>query len=371
MTELFVRRPRVHRIAAHSTARSAAQPAGTPATRGHRHPWRLASLSALALLLALPLTTMPRPASAADPTPTDKTTDAATDAAGDTPRDTQTPTPASAPADTGAPQAASATDAETASDESVSKPIPDALREPVTQAEFLGRQLYFHDRAAWIATDAMLADKRMRRRKDEIRGWVTEPAADGIRVIFVGEGDAPKRMFEIVVDESDRVSEAVIDGPEPLTERQLAQLRARRLALTQSVDRCASVYNTTAIPAADGGFRVYLSPAFAQHGVYPVGGYHLLRIDAAGEKVLSTRRFTKGCLDITDRVPDEAKRRNKDATPDMMMVTHLLDPQPTEVHVFVSLHARVPLVVMTVDNKLLWFLSRGHVAFYGTIPEKD
>lgn len=321
------------------------------------------SLPTLALLLALPLATALRPVIAAGPAPTDTVVEA--------PADTPAPPSpsADAPAKAGTTPDTSVDEGED-SDDAV-KPTPEALREPVTQAEFLGRQLYFHDRAAWIATDAMLADARIRRRKDEIRGWVSEPAADGIRVIFVGEGATPKRIYEIVVDESDRVSEAIIDGPEPLTTQQLAQLRARRLALSQSFDRCASVYNTTAIPTADGGFRVYLSPAFAQQGVYPVGGYHLFRIDETGEKVLSTRRFTKGCLDVTDRVSDKARRKDKDAQPALMMVTHLLDPQPTEIHVFVSMHAQVPLVVMTVDNRLLWFVKHGHIAHYGVLGDKE
>ena len=41
------------------------------------------------------------------------------------------------------------------------KPVPAELQAAVTRAEFLGRELYLHDRAAWLATDAMRADKRM------------------------------------------------------------------------------------------------------------------------------------------------------------------------------------------------------------------
>lgn len=48
-------------------------------------------------------------------------------------------------------------------DDDAPQPIPAEMQPAVTQAEFLGRQLYLHDRAAWLATDAMLADKRMRK----------------------------------------------------------------------------------------------------------------------------------------------------------------------------------------------------------------
>lgn len=246
-------------------------------------------------------------------------------------------------------------------DDDAPQPIPAELQPAVTQTEFLGRQLYVHDRAAWLATDAMLADKRMRKLQKSVGGWLTEPSALGVRVIFISKGDAPQRLYEIDVDEAERLSEPTLESPTPLTPEHLAQLRARNLATSQSFMQCARKYNTVVLPSSS-GMRVYLMPGFAEHGVYPLGGYHLYEIDSTGEKILSSRKFSNGCIEHQD----SPKGLPKGAKPSFGMFTHLLDPQPTEVHVFVSLHAKVPLMIMTIDNKMMWSVKSGKVELIDT-----
>lgn len=249
-------------------------------------------------------------------------------------------------------------------DDETPQPVPAALQPAVTQAEFLGRQLYLHDRAAWLATDAMLADKRMRKLQKSIGGWVTEPTALGLRVIFISRDDTPRRLYEIDVDEAERLSEATVESPTPLTAEHLAQLRARNLATSQSFLQCARKYNTVVLPSSS-GMRVYLMPGFAQHGVYPLGGYHLYEIDGVGEKILSSRKFTNSCIEHQD----SPKGLPKGAKPSFGMFTHLLDPQPTEAHVFVSLYAKVPLMIMTSDDsstRMVWSVQSGKIELIDT-----
>lgn len=239
------------------------------------------------------------------------------------------------------------------------KAVPAELQPAVTRAEFLGRQMYLHDRAAWLATDAMLADKRMRKLKNSVGGWLTEPSALGVRVIFVDRGDTPRRLYEIDVDEAERLSEATVESPTPLTAEHLAQLRARKLAASQPYMACAQRYNVVVLPSS-GGMRVYEMPGFSKQDVYPLGGYHLFEIDGAGEKILSSRKFTNGCIEHDDSgLPDRAMADG--FKPAGAMFTHLLDPQPTEVHVFVSLYARQPIMVSTTSNRVLWLVERGAI----------
>ena len=40
--------------------------------------------------------------------------------------------------------------------------------------------------------------------------------------------------------------------------------------------------------------------------------------------------------------------------PEALVVTHFLDPTPTEIHVFSSLAAQVPIYVATTQNKHVW-----------------
>jgi hypothetical protein len=246
--------------------------------------------------------------------------------------------------------------------------IPAELQPAVTRAEFLGRQIYLHDRAAWLATDAMLADPRMRKLREKIRGWLTEPSAHGVRVIFIDDGDAPRRLFQIDVDESERLTEAVIEAPEPLGPDLLAQLRARKLALEQSFMRCARQYNSVILPSTD-GLRVYLMPAFARRNVYPLGGYHLFETDAAGARILSSRKFTNGCIELDETAKDAPPRKDGFKAMGTMMFTHLLDPQPSEVHVFVSLYASQPFMLATSENEMLWEVGRGRIALNASLKD--
>ncbi len=238
------------------------------------------------------------------------------------------------------------------------KAIPAELQAAVTRAEFLGRQIYLHDRAAWLATDAMLADKRMKALKERVGGWVTEPTAHGIRVIFISKDETPVRLYQIEMDEREALSEAVLESPEPLAPEHHAQLRARALAGSQSFMMCSKQYNVVTMPSAE-GIRVYMMPSFPAHGVYPLGGYHLYETDSTGEKILASRKFSNGCIEHRDVAPGQPK----DATSAFGMFTHLLDLQPTEVHVFVSLYAKVPMMILSVDNKLTWTVIKGKIAF--------
>lgn len=251
-----------------------------------------------------------------------------------------------------------------AAERSVAEPnaadtLPAELQSAVARAEFLGRQIYLHDRAAWLATDAAHAEPRMRERMSRIGGWVTEPTAHGIRVIFVSKDETPARVFEVEVDERDTLSEAVVESPEPLRAEHLAQLRGRGLAVSQPFMACGRSYNAVAMPSAE-GVRVYLMPAFPRSGVFPLGGYHRYDLDHAGETVLSSRSFSNTCIELDETAPLDAPR-DDGLTPVGMMFTHVLDPHPTEIHVFVSLYAKRPFMISTVANKRLWNIEQGRI----------
>lgn len=248
-------------------------------------------------------------------------------------------------------------------DEDVPKEIPAELQAAATRAEFLGRQMYLHDRAAWLATDAMLADERMKPLQSRLSGWVTEPTAHGIRTIFVSSDETPVRLFEIEVDEGERLSEATLESPEPLTAEHRAQLRARETVRTRDFMRCAKQYNAVSMPSVE-GLRVYAMPAFERQGLYPLGGYHLFRFEADGVTIADSRKFTNGCIEH-----DETAGASADGARMVGgMYTHLLDPQPTEVHVFVSLYAKLPLTIVTSPNKSMWRVHKGRIEYLYALP---
>ena len=59
------------------------------------------------------------------------------------------------------------------------------------------------------------------------------------------------------------------------------------------------------------------------------------------------RAFTKSC----SAVPIDSPKA-KDAKSPILTITHLLDPTPTEIHVFSSLVARMPVMVATGTRKI-------------------
>lgn len=100
-----------------------------------------------------------------------------------------------------------------------------------------------------------------------------------------------------------------------------------------------------------GGWAAYLLPGTTQHGVVPIGGSYRLDLDAAGERILKQRPFTRTCIAL------DSPRSDRSMKAVAMMVTHLLDPVPTEVHVFWSLWARQPMYVATSEGN--WLIEDG------------
>jgi hypothetical protein len=53
----------------------------------------------------------------------------------------------------------------------------------------------------------------------------------------------------------------------------------------------------------------------------------------------------------------------------MMTLTHLLDPQPTEIHIFASYYVPIGLMIITTENERVWSVERGSVGYMGKLDE--
>jgi hypothetical protein len=215
-----------------------------------------------------------------------------------------------------------------------------------------GRLIFELDRAAWVTTDDMLARVRDPSAAG-ISGWTVERDGDGYKVIYFarGEGDAMSAVYQGRVENHHVVSRQVFPpgARPPLTalERRLAL--ARGLVERMGRRPCTSgPFNTVAIPpdSPDGPLDLYALTAQTENGTYPFGGHFLAHVSAAGE-ILSQRAFTNGCLNMN--VPPQRQERTE-----ALAVTHLLDPLPTEIHVFLSLSAGLPVFVATNNPERVW-----------------
>lgn len=223
----------------------------------------------------------------------------------------------------------------------------------IARASRLGALLYAYDRAAWKATDAMVAASG-RAGLPRDGGWVIEAEPNRTLVVtfYAGRPDAARVLFTARTRDGEVIEGRPVTTPTPLTDAQKRLARARDAAAAEAVARgwrpCTPApFNAVMLPAgeADGPIAVYLLSPQVKAGAYPLGGHHRVLIGPDGE-VAGARSFTSGCLTMEPPKPPPGGRAVG------LFVNHLLDPVPTEMHVFSSYAARMPIMVGTRDKRL-------------------
>jgi hypothetical protein len=244
--------------------------------------------------------------------------------------------------------------------------------EAAAEAEQRGLAMYAHDQAALRATEQLREDVAKAGgmdalRKKGLRGYVVEPFLGALETVFYGEQDG--RTFAIArytYADGRIVSGGLLEPGEPdeLSPLALRMVKALGKAgdamATPGHELCSkSPPNSLVLPEKD-GLSVYVLTSTTDPKVYPAGGHYRFDIDAEGELV-GERRFMTGCfpIDLT-KIP-------KGTRPTLLM-THLLDPQPTEIHSFVSQNVPLTLAVVTAPNRYLWQVRDGKITFLQDKP---
>lgn len=228
------------------------------------------------------------------------------------------------------------------------------------QINAVGRAIFDHDRAAWLATDAVLAAVP-RGRLAEVRGWVTRERDAGWLVRFVERGDTPCSRVDVAVGDS--VGEVEVHEPcAPLTESEVAMFAARQTAAGALENPCSDRYNTVVLPASlveREGWLVYLLASTTKPGAVVAGGHRRVLVSADGGSVVSYTELSSACLTLDPPDPDAS------VEPVAMVVTHVISDTPIETHVFLSLAHERPLLVMT--SKGIWQLVSGDMVNLGSL----
>lgn len=237
------------------------------------------------------------------------------------------------------------------------QPDPSNYQPAIKQAEHWGRLIYDYDQTVAKATDIALSNRTFKRDK-RVQGWITSMQSDGIATLFVGPeaGGAPAVLYE--VSPATNFALSALDPPRPLTAEESGEFTARQTALAAMTSPCSKSYNTIVLPLKIGdtdAWRVYLLPGTTKQNVVLVGGYYRYDVSSDGNTITSQRAFTRSCLELVN-----------DKRTAGLMATHLLDPQPTEVHVFASLLARKPFYVGTTGNRILWMIDGGKISTVDT-----
>ena len=235
--------------------------------------------------------------------------------------------------------------------ESVPQELPPQEEQAASRRdEATGLTIFKHDHAAAVATDALGALGILKSDK-RLRGWITQEQAEGILVTFISgdANEAPQALYRVSVSKEGEVTgpPQELKTPQALTEFESHAAAARIFAGKYSFQPCAEHYNTVVVPAdssASPNWVVYLIPATQDALRIPLGGAHRLELDATAEHLINERGFTRSCVVLGDP-KGNAKQR-----PVMLAATHLLDPVPTEIHVFWNLWTGIPLDILTPPN---------------------
>ncbi len=214
-----------------------------------------------------------------------------------------------------------------------------------------GTQLFRFDQAAWHVTDAALAaisDPS----KGLVRGYITTSALNDLKTTFFGENGGNYYALFSAVWTGSAIIDAKIYPPEkqiPVTPEEQQLIEARKVAIDGigTMEMCSSASpNVIVLPgaSADDPVSVYVLTPQTKSGVFPLGGHH--RIDVKGGKIVAKRDFTKSCINF-DKFANPKNER-----PEAVVITHLLDSIPTEIHVFSVYALGIPLFVGVQDGRI-------------------
>ncbi|MCW3838140.1 hypothetical protein ACFQ1E_19450 [Sphingomonas canadensis] len=212
-----------------------------------------------------------------------------------------------------------------------------------TLAAARGKLIRAYDQAAWHGTDAMFA--RIQHPEDVIGGWIVDGPAHAPVLVFFDRNDAdPHAVFVVEFLDGKIVATRLIgEGDDAsLSPERKAMIAARERGIAAWREEkplyCADKPpNTVVLPPEQPGepYLVYLLTPQVKDRAWPAGGHFRAEIAADG-RVLAKRSFTRSC--VTLEAPAD-----KDAA--ALMVTHPLDPVPTEIHVFTALTSGMTLYV--------------------------
>lgn len=232
-----------------------------------------------------------------------------------------------------------------------------------------GRLLFEIDRAAWVTTDDM-QERLPTADQQRVGGWTVEREGAGFAVVYfmLGGNNIRRALYRAHVENRRVVSRETFRpgaGPE-LTPMQRRIAEAYRLVTQMQIRICADRPNIAVIPpdGLDAPMDVYVLTPQTRTGIFPFGGHSRATFSAAGT-LLSQRAFTNSCLNLSNQPAPDTRRNERLAG---LLVTHVLDPIPTEIHVFMAISSGFPVIVVTNDPQRFWNVTGERIELRDPIP---
>ncbi len=215
-----------------------------------------------------------------------------------------------------------------------------------------GDLLYAYDQSAWHVTDAALK-AIPKEAMSSLRGYVVTPVPNGYRTTFYGGTPGNHyRVYTAIWSNRSIVQPELLsaDRRVPVTAEEERLIAAKALALSNLADlqKCSSGRLNSAVipgPTPQDPVSIYILTPASRANAIPMGGHH--RIDVKDGAVVSQRKFTNSCIELERNLP-----AGKQGQPVALMISHLLDPVPTEIHAFAVHSAGLPMYVSTPGGAL-------------------
>jgi hypothetical protein len=247
------------------------------------------------------------------------------------------------------------------------KPLTQGEQELVARALERGTLIYAYDQAAWHGTDDLR--EKMGGKLTGIGGWVVDGPAEAPHLVMIDADEKePHAVYEADFAAGKLVRSHLFTAREdrrlsPARLPLVAALRTAREALVKAkVGLCKPhPFNTVVLPgAASSPTLVYfLTPQTSTEAV-PLAGHYLIEVSADG-RAGPVQRFTKAdCM--------EMPLNSKAGPSEGIGMTDLLHKVPTEVQVFTSLTAHVPVYVGTAASHRLWKVEGAKIGALADLP---
>lgn len=230
-----------------------------------------------------------------------------------------------------------------------------------------GALIYAYDQAAWHGTDDLKA--KLPDYASKVGGWIVDGPAEAAQLVFYDEDEADPEAVYVADFRGRELTSGRLLGPaddRTLSPARKAMIAAKRVAVEALVSRKATkckpeTFNTVVLPpAAPGGATLvyFLTPQTDVKAI-PMGGHYRVEVGADG-RAGKPRAFAKSCLEM----PFEDEKGER---PVALLITHLLDRTPTEIHVFSSLAVGLPIYVSTTQSKRLWSVEGSRIEPVGKV----
>lgn len=241
-----------------------------------------------------------------------------------------------------------------------------AIREfDVRTVERLGQEIYRRDAYAARATDILSEQvggpEDLEQQK--IRGWIVQEQTNKVIVRFLKQteaGYAP--AYDIAFSSPDK---GILSHPTgTLSPGELAQFKARQLALKNIREFYSPQYNTIVLRDVDGeGYLVYALAATTDPDLVVIGGHYRVTVSPDGETVERVDRLFKEFLVLSKSdVP-------KDAEAAVLVASHVVSDTPVETHVCASLQHGQPIFIVTMDGEM-WKIENGTISKMGNVANQ-